>query len=205
MRRLLVIGLATLFFSGCMMDVTAPVEQAPPERQVEAAALQADRLSEVPAYYGGYKPNPNVTDDRRLTRPGERMHDSRGEMEVLKASGEQKRVVAGQGELTIRETKMLRYEPASGRFTGGEAFKFIKLFVEVRNTGEEPIQFDPVSAIGTDTGETLHWEDDIYREELGGMIAPGEVKAGNIGFILQETDADVLTLRTGDSEFEIRF
>ena len=201
MRRFLVIGLATLFFSGCRMDVAAPVEQAPPEQRVEAAALQADVLPEVPAYYGDYRPNPSFTDDRRLRNPGEVMRDSRGEMEVLKATGEQKRVGEGPAELTVRETKILRYEPDSQ-----PEFAFVKLFVEVRNNGDEPVHVEPVSEMITNTGETLHWQEEIYREGLGGMMAPGEVKAGNIGFIVEDADAQVLTLRTGsDDEVEIRF
>ncbi|SEJ43381.1 hypothetical protein SAMN04488127_1752 [Bhargavaea ginsengi] len=205
MRRLFMIGLATLFFSGCMMDVTAPVEQASPDHQVEAAVLQTESMLEVPAYYGDYRPNPRISDDRRITRPGEVVRDSRGGLEVLKASGEQKQVSAGPAELTVRETKLLRYVPATGRFNGGQTFEFVKLFVEVRNTGGEPIQFNPVSVIGTDTGEALRWEDDLYREELGGMIAPGEVKAGNIGFILRESDVDELTISADDIEFKIQF
>lgn len=214
MRRLFMIGLATLFFSGCMGDVAAPVEQTPPEQQVEAAALQTDVLTKVPAFYGDYRPNPNVTDDRRLGKPGEVMRDNNGEAEVLKATGEQKRVSAGPAELTIRETKILRYEPDSNladhyrKYTHEPEFPFVKLFVEVRNTGDERVHFDPVMQIVTDTGETLHWDEEIYREGLGGEIAPGEVKTGNIGFILQDADAQTLTLHTGPADggnVEIRF
>lgn len=35
------------------------------------------------------------------------------------------------------------------------------------------------------TGEKKTWEDDIYLEELNGSILPGEKKAGNIGFIVE--------------------
>ena len=200
MRRLLVIGLATLFFSGFRMDAAAPVEQAPPEHRVEAA-LQADVPAEVPAYYGDYRPNPTFTDDRRLRNPGEVWRDSRGEMEVLKATGEQKRVDGGAAELTVRETKILRYEPDAQ-----PEFKFVKLFVEVRNTGDEPVRVEPVSEMVTDTGETVHWQEEIYGEGLGGMLAPGQVKAGNVGFILEDTDAQVLTLHAGaEGKAEIRF
>jgi hypothetical protein len=206
MRRLFMIGLATLCFSGCMVEVAPPVEQAPPERQVEAAALQSEGLSKVPAFYGDYRPNPHVTDDRRLGKPGEVVRDSHGEAEVLKATGEQKQVSAGPAELTIRESKMLRYEPAPGladhfrQFTLKREFPLVKLFVEVRNTGDEPIHFDPAAVIRTDKGETLHWDEEIYLEELGGEIAPGEVKAGNIGFILEDADAQILTLHTGSAD-----
>ncbi|WP_197462250.1 DUF4352 domain-containing protein [Bhargavaea cecembensis] len=206
MRRLFMIGLATLFFSGCMGDVAAPVEQVPPERQVEAAALQADVLSKVPAFYGDYQPNPHVTDDRRLGKPGEVIRDSNGEAEVLKATGEQKQVSAGPAELTIRESKMLRYEPDPGladryrKFTHETEFPIVKLFVEIRNTGDEPIHFDPVAMIVTDQDETLHWDEEIYLEGLGGEIDPGEVKTGNIGFILDDANAQVLTLHTGSAD-----
>ncbi|MFC7366267.1 MULTISPECIES: DUF4352 domain-containing protein [Bhargavaea] len=203
MRRLLVIGLATLFFSGCMVDVTAPVKQAPPEQQVEAAALQPAVLAEVPSYYGDYRPGQRITDDRRLRKTGEVMRDSLGEMEVLKATGQQKRVNTGPAELTIRETKLLRYEPESsesslaGKFTPEPEFEFVKLFVEVRNIGDEPIHFNPLAEINTDKGEALLWKNDIYQEGLGGEIPPGEVKAGNIGFILEDANVQVLSLKTG--------
>lgn len=211
MRRLLVIGLATLFFSGCMMDVTAPVEQAPPDHQVEAAVLQAESLLEVPAYYGDYRPNPHVPDDRQLRKHGQVMSDSRGELEVLKATGEQKQLNAGPAEVTVRDAKILRYEPDSSlaahyrKFTHEPEFTLVKLFVEVRNTGEEPVRFDPVGEIVADTGETLLWEEEIYQEGLGGEIAPGELKAGNIGFVLREEGTDVLTIHADGIEFEIGF
>jgi hypothetical protein len=211
MRRLFMIGLATLFFSGCMMDVTVPMEQAPPDHQVEAAVLQADVLSEVPAYYGDYRPNPHVPDDRQLRKPGQVMSDSRGELEVLKATGEQKQLSAGPAELTVRDAKILRYEPDSSlaahyrKFTHEPEFTLVKLFVEVRNTGEEPVRFDPVAEIVADTGETLLWEEEIYQEGLGGEIVPGELKAGNIGFILREEGADVLTIHAEGIEFEVGF
>ena len=222
MRLLFMIGLVTLFFSGCTGEAAVPVEQARPEHRVEAAALEAD-LPEVPSFYKGYRPSPHVTDDRKLREPGQAFRDSRGEAVVLKATGEQKRVSAGPGELTIREAKVLRYKPADRLtdhyrpFTGEEEFSFVKLFIEVRNTGDEPVRFDPIAVIGTDTGETLLWEEDIYLEGLDGVIAPGETRAGNVGIILEAADAKLLTVRTGDvsrvngegiaagAETEIRF
>lgn len=219
-RTTLIIGLAALLLAGCTGE-KAETEHAREAQKVAAAALPAAEEQKAPAFYEGYPASPQVTDDRLLQQPGGTIRDSRGEAELLK-NGEKKQIKAGPVELTVHETKLFHYYPDYSlidfyhAYTHETDFPVAKLFVEVTNTGAAPVNFGPVAVLETETGENKLWEDDIYLEELGGEIAPGETKKGSVGFILEDGTADHLTVRTSDvfdvkgeklsrgEEFEIR-
>lgn len=219
-RTALVIGLAALILTGCSWEM-AEVERVQNAHKAEAAALPVTEWRETPPYYEGHPVNPQVTDDRLLQQPGGTVLDERGEAELLKA-GDGKRITAGPVELTVREAKLFHYYPDEElidfyhTFTDEMGFPVAKLFIEVTNTGNHQIHFEPAAVLETDTGESKLWEDDIYLEALGGEIGPGETKKGSVGFILESGNAERLTVRTSDvvdgsgekltggTEFEIR-
>jgi len=198
----MIIGLAALILTGCSWEL-AETERAQNVNRAEAAALPAPEWKEAPPYYEGHPVNPQVTDDRLLRQPGGTVLDERGEAELLKA-GNGKRITAGPVDLAVREAKLFRYYPDEEligfyqMFTDEMGFPVAKLFVEVTNTGNHPIRFEPAAVLETDDGEKKLREDDIYLEGLGGEIRPGETRKGNVGFILEDGNAERLTVRTSD-------
>jgi hypothetical protein len=202
-RATLMIGLATLMLTGCSWEMVEP-ERIQNVNKAEAAALPATEWQDVPPYYEGSPLNPQVTDDRLLLQPGGTVLDERGEAELLKIGNRDKRTTAGPAQVTVREAKLFHYYPDSSfidfyhLYTQETDFPVAKLFVEVTNTGNVPIHFEPVAVLETDTGESKLWKDDIYLENLDGNIGPGETKKGSVGFILEDEAADRLTIRTGE-------
>lgn len=141
-----------------------------------------------------YQPNPQVTDDRSLVEVGQTYEDDKGEatLKAIKTVNETYKV--GPIELTVKEMKQVHLRPSYGMIdyfhvlTHDEEFDFVKVFVEIKNTSSEKVNFAPVALLETNTGETVDWEKDIYLEELNGAIEGNAVKAGNIGFIVNATD-----------------
>lgn len=168
-----------------------------------ASAKEKDAI-EVPAYYDGYPKNPQVADDRALQQEGQKIRDSKGEMELKAVNLESQAYNIGSIELTIREAKIAGFKPDYSlidfyhSYTHEPEFDMVKLFVEIKNTSDEPLQFGPAAILKTSAGETKLWEDDVFLEELNGEIAAGETKKGNLGFIIENPDFDSLTLTTSD-------
>ncbi|KZE37138.1 hypothetical protein AV656_11180 [Bhargavaea cecembensis] len=200
-RATLMIGLTTLMLTGCSWEMVE-TERIQNVHKAEAATLPATEY--VPPYYKGYPLNPQVTDDRLLLQPGGTVLDERGEAELLRIGNRDKRITAGPAQVTVREAKLFHYYPDSSftdfyhLYTEETDFPVAKLFVEVTNTGNVPIQFEPVAVLETDTGESKLWKDDIYLENLAGNLGPGETKKGSVGFILEDDAADRLIIRTSE-------
>ena len=181
-----------LLLSGCS-------EQAEP-----SASAESKDAIEVPAYYDGYPKNPQVADDRALQQVGQKIRDSKGEMELKAVNLDSQTYNIGSIELTIREAKIVQFKPDYSlidfyhSYTHEPEFDMVKLFVEIKNTSDEPLQFGPAAILKTAADEMKLWEDDVFLEELTGEITAGETKKGNLGFIIENPDFDSLTLTTSD-------
>jgi len=141
-----------------------------------------------------YVPNPQVTDDRKLLKSGDSVADRKGELTLKAVQNVNKRLTIGGIQYTIKDVKLLHYVPDYSLidfyhpYTHDEEFNFVKVNIEMENTSEKSYHFAPVAIMNING--TIHktWEDDFYLEELNGEIASGQVKKGNIGFIVEELD-----------------
>ncbi|KON86391.1 hypothetical protein AF332_05845 [Sporosarcina globispora] len=142
-----------------------------------------------------YQPNPQVTDDRSLQKVGQTHEDDKGEATLKAIKNVNKTYEVGPIELTVKEMKLIHLRPSYGMIdyfhvlTHEEEFDFIKVFVEIKNNSPEKVNFAPIALLKTNTGETFDWEKDIYLEELNGEIEGNATKFGNLGFIVNATDA----------------
>lgn len=173
-------------------------------KETTSSAVSAGSLSEPPAYYEGYAESPQVTGDQALLAEGDTVRDDKGELALEGVNLEGETLTIGEIELTVREAKNLRYKPSYGlidffhSYTHDTEFNLVKLFVEIKNIGDEPLRFAPVALLETSAGEIKLWEDDVYLEELNGEIAPGETKKGNLGFIVEKTGIESVLITTSD-------
>lgn len=183
---------SALLLSGCADKEEANVAEA------------AGATNEAPVYYKDYVQNPQVTADKSLSEIGQSVRDDKGEVVLNAANLESSTHQIGGIELTVREAKLFHYKPSYGlidfyhSYTHDTEFPVVKLFVEIENTTDQPLNFAPIALIKANTGETKLWEDDIYLEELNGEIAPGETKKGNIGFIVENAGIDAMSITTSD-------
>lgn len=173
------------------------------QNETAEGTATAAYLSEVPSYSEAYVLSPQVSDDRRLQEPGQKLRDAKGGLELLAADMEPDVVHVGSIELTIHESKLLRYTPDYSlidfyhSYTHDQEFRLAKFFVEIRNTSDEELKFAPVALMETESGEVKTWEDDVYLDSLNEGLAPGEVKSGNIGFIVED-ETQKLKLTTSE-------
>ena len=141
-----------------------------------------------------YVPSPHITDDRQLVNVGESVADSKGELILQTYKIVNKDMRIGPVDMIIKDIKVLHFTPDYGMidffhaYTHEEEFDFVKVEVEVTNTSNDTIQFNPIAFLNMNSGEHKTWEDEIYVEELQGGLEPNGVKKGNIGFILENTD-----------------
>lgn len=141
-----------------------------------------------------YQPNPQVTDDRSLQKLGQTYEDEKGEATLKAYKDVNQTYTVGPIELIVKEMKLIHLRPDYSMIdyfhvlTHDEEFDFVKVFVEIKNTSSENVNFAPIAIIKTNTGETLDWEKDIYLEELNGEIKGNRTKFGNLGFIINATD-----------------
>jgi hypothetical protein len=141
-----------------------------------------------------YQPNPQVTDDSSLQKIGQSYENEKGEATLKAIKNINKTYEVGPIELTVREMKLINLRPDYSMIdyfhvlTHEEQFDFVKVFVEIKNTSSEKVNFAPIALLKTNTGETFDWEKDIYLEELNGEIKGNATKLGNLGFIVNVTD-----------------
>ncbi|MGB6409393.1 MAG: hypothetical protein WBF39_18105 [Planococcus donghaensis] len=171
---------------------------------IAVASTPVDEKEEVPEYYEGYVLSPQVPDDRTLQEVGQNKRDAKGEAIVEAVNMTVEDYEIGPIELMVKEAKILQVKPDYSlidffhSYTHEQEFKVVKMFVEITNTSNEPVHFAPTALLETDREELKLWEDDIYLESLNGELAPGETKRGNIGFIIEESDVDSVTITTSD-------
>lgn len=162
------------------------------QNETAQGTATAASLAEAPDYTEQYVLSPQVSDDRRLQEPGQKVRDAKGGLELLAADMEARTVKVGEVELTIHETKLLHYTPDYSlidfyhSYTHDQEFELAKFFVEINNTSSEEVNFAPVALVETESGEVKTWEDDVYLESLNEGLKPGEIKSGNVGFIVED-------------------
>ena len=140
-----------------------------------------------------YVPSPHITDDLNLLKIGDTVSDSKGELTLKEYKQVNMEIRVGPADMTIKDIKVMHFVPDYGMidifhdYTNNEEFDFIKIGIEVKNTSNDQIKFNPIAFLKMNSGEHKIWEDDIYLEELPGKIKSNEVKKGNLGFILEDT------------------
>jgi|GEM_PF-361726 len=145
-------------------------------------------------YLADYASNPQVTDDRNLLEVGQSVLDEKGEATLKAIRHINKIYNVGPVELEIKDMKLIHLKPDYSLvdyfhvLTHEEEFDFIKVFVEIRNTSTEKVNFAPIAMIETNTGEKIDWKKDIYLEDLNGKLDGQSTKKGNLGFIIESTD-----------------
>jgi hypothetical protein len=143
-----------------------------------------------------YTSNPMVTDDRNLQKPGDFYVDEKGEATLKKMKMVNKTYSVGPIQLTVKDVKVIHLVPDYSlidyfhALTHEEEFDFIKVFVEIKNTSSQKVNFAPVALFESSTGEKYDWEKDIYLENLNGEIEGNSKKQGNLGFILKEPNGE---------------
>ncbi|AQQ53128.1 hypothetical protein B0X71_08485 [Planococcus lenghuensis] len=151
-----------------------------------------------------YAENPQVTDDRELTVMGDAIIDEKGTLTLENINTEPVRKTIGPLTLTIRESKLMHYQPDSSlkdfyqSYTHDSDFYLVKLTVEFTNLSAEPVKFWPAETVLTSGGELKTREDDVYSENLNEPIQSGETKAGSIGFIVKNAGFESLAITTSD-------
>lgn len=192
-KTVYLLALSALLLGGCAKQADST-----------AVASAADGHNDIPEYYEDYVLSPQVTDDRMLQEAGQNKRDAKGEATVKAVNMASETYEVGPVELTVAEPKILQLEPDYSlidffhSYTHDQKFEVVKMFVEITNTSNEPLQFAPVALLETAAGELKLWEDDIYLEELNGELAAGETKRGNIGFIVEDGDFDSVKVTTSD-------
>ncbi|MCM3574021.1 DUF4352 domain-containing protein [Mesobacillus subterraneus] len=193
MRNFIVWIVLMSFLVGCSLEGNSNS----PEQIEKEESVQKEQNEDTPPprkSMNDYVPNPQVTDDRTLLSVGETVRDEKGYAKLISYKKMDQRIETGPIEMVVKEAKIIEYHPDYSlidffhSYTDEERFTFMKIFVEIENKSEEVLNFAPVAIIESDTGEKKTWEDDIYLEELNGVIRPGEKKAGNIGVIVENPD-----------------
>lgn len=190
MKRWFVINLLLLTLVGCTNGMNSNNQSD--ESIVKSGAHTED--TPITINKDVYVPNPQVTDDINLVNVGETISDAKGELHLKAYKKVNETLKVGTVEMIIKEIKVMHFVPDYSMidffhaYTHDEEFDFIKVRVEIKNTSNDVTNFAPIAALKLNSGEYKTWEDDIYLEELTGIIEGNAVKKGNIGFILENTD-----------------
>lgn len=139
-----------------------------------------------------YVPNPQLTDDRSLQEVGQTYTDDKGSSALKAIKHINKAYEIGDIQLTVRDIKVIDHTPAYGMIdffhslTHDEEFDFVKVNVEIKNESNQTMQFAPIAVLELSTGEKRYFDQDIYLEDLNGLLKENETKTGNLGFILEK-------------------
>lgn len=187
MKKYLTLLLAISLLSGCS---AAAQGDSIKETETEGAVKAVDE----PKTSNIYVPNPQVTDDSTLKKAGDSVTDRKGEL-TLKAVKKVNKLFTIDGvHYKINDIKLMHYIPDYSLidfyhpYTHDEDFNFVKVGIEMENTSKESYHFAPVAMMNINGVLHKTWEDDFYLEEMNGEIKAGQVKKGNIGFIIEELD-----------------
>jgi len=187
MKKYLTLLLAISILSGCSAA-------APEDSTKETKAAGAVKAVDEPKTHNIYVPNPQVTDDSTLKKAGDTVTDRKGELTLKAVKEVNKHLTLGGIQYTIKDIKLLHYVPDYSMidffhpYTHEEEFDFVKMGIEIENTSKENYHFAPVALMKVNGSIHKTWEDDFYLEELNGEIAAGQMKKGNVGFIVDELD-----------------
>lgn len=187
MKKYLTLLLAISILSGC--SATAQ-EESTKETKTDGAVKAVDE----PKTSNINVPNPQVTDDSTLKKVGDTVTDRKGELTLKAVKEVNKHLTLGGIQYTINDIKLLHYVPDYSMidffhpYTHEEEFDFVKIGIKIENTSKVNYHFAPVALMKVNGSIHKTWEDDFYLEELNGEIAAGQLKKGNVGFIVDELD-----------------
>ncbi|ACB62159.1 MULTISPECIES: hypothetical protein [Exiguobacterium] len=182
MKQLVVLLTLGTILSGCgnpVQEAKQPVS-LPKQEQVSIEKTAA------------YVPNPQLPDDRKLTKVDASIADDKGELTLKQFVRPDVTRTIGPIRMKVEEVKVFHARPSYGMidffhgFTHDESFDLVKTRVTITNTGNEPVTFNPVAHFKLDTKIEKTIEDDIYLESLAATYAPDETRSGNFGFILEQ-------------------
>jgi hypothetical protein len=203
MKQSLNLLLLIILLVGCSANAATVNDEKNTVDNTKAEQIETNE-AENKNTIGQYQPNPQVTDDQSLLNVGQIYSDAKGEATLKAINDVNQTYKVGPIELTVKEMKMIHLRPDYSMIdyfhvlTHDEEFDFVKVFVEIRNTSSEKVNFAPIALLKTSSGETFDWEKDIYLEELNGEIAGNSTKSGNLGFIVNASESG--TLNDGDAK-----
>lgn len=148
-----------------------------------------------------YVPNPQLPDDRKLTKVDASVTDAKGELTLTQFVRPGITRTIGPITMKVEEVKVFHARPSYGMidffhgFTHDESFDLVKTRVTITNGGDEPVTFNPVAHFKLDATTEKTLQDDVYLESLATTYAPGETRRGNFGFIIEQplTSVELLT------------
>ncbi|MDX1259566.1 DUF4352 domain-containing protein [Exiguobacterium sp. K1] len=148
-----------------------------------------------------YVPNPQLPDDRKLTKVDASVTDAKGELTLKQFVRPGITRTIGPITMKVEEVKVFHARPSYGMidffhgFTHDESFDLVKTRVTITNGGAEPVTFNPVAHFKLDATTEKTLQDDVYLESLAATYAPGETRRGNFGFIIEQplTSVELLT------------
>lgn len=182
MKQLVVLLTLGTILSGC----GNPVQEA--KQSVSLPKQEQVSIEKTAAYV----PNPQLPDDRKLTKVDASIADDKGELTLKQFVRPDVTRTIGPIRMKVEEVKVFHARPSYGMidffhgFTHDESFDLVKTRVTITNTGNEPVTFNPVAHFKLDTKIEKTIEDDIYLESLAATYAPDETRSGNFGFILEQ-------------------
>lgn len=189
--------LATLMLGTVLAGCGTSASQDTPKKPSSAKQEQPVLLEKTSAYV----PNPQLPDDRQLTKIDQTVTDDKGDLTLkqFKPVNETRKI--GPIKMTIEEIKVFHARPSYGMidffhgYTHDESFDLIKIRVTITNTSDAPVTFNPVAHFKLDDEAEKTLEDDVYLESLAKTYAPSETHSGNFGFILERpvTSIELLT------------
>lgn len=189
MKKALVLLIFILLLAGCSTN-GINTEKTKGEKSVEDKHV-AEKNKNF------YIDNPQATDDRPLQEIG-RVYEDKDGQATLKALNQDKQTVTiGPMELTIQHVKAFLYLPSPDlidffhEYTENEEeFNYVKVFITVKNTSADTLNFNPIAVLETSAGEKKNWQEDFYLEGLNGDFKGKEDKLGNMGFVIDKTNVD---------------
>lgn len=209
MKNLILILSAVFLLTGCANNMKQPEDtssqtnmELETEGQMEKGAnkIQAVTNDETVETKDKLISNPQAPDTSSLKEIGQRYVDANGSVTLEAISDYQDTHLIGPIELTIQDVKALNFSPALHLidyyhgFTHNEMnFNMVEFSIIVKNTSEEAVNFAPVSVLETNHGELKDFEDDIYLQNLHGILAGNQEKTGKLAFILEEMNPKNIT------------
>ncbi|WP_214851320.1 hypothetical protein [Exiguobacterium sp. s193] len=194
MKRLLTSLILGTVLAGCS-DSSADQQAAsvPPITHTSVALEKMDI----------YVPNPQLPDDRALTKRNQTVRDAKGEVTLKQIQPGKQTHSIGPIEMTIEEVKVVQNRPSYAMidffhgFTHEESFDMVKTRVTLTNTSKQSVTFNPVAHVKINQTTEKTIDDDLYLEALAGTYEPSEQRSGNLGFIT-ERPVETLEFLTSD-------
>lgn len=179
--------LATLMLGTVLAGCGTSASQDTPAESRSEKQEQLVSLEKTSAYV----PNPQLPDDRQLTKIDQTVTDDKGDLTLKQFKPVNETWKIGPIEMTIEEIKVFHARPSYGMidffhgFTHDESFDLIKTRVTITNTSDAPVTFNPVAHFKLNDEAEKTLEDDVYLESLAKTYAPSETHSGNFGFLLE--------------------